>query len=123
MALKKGQAAKYWISRVKEILKQPAILSPRHRRSKSKEVQQLLRQEAKLFITDDDVLYRKNKEQHQVALPHSLKEAVYRKLHINMAHVGADRTLPANTLGKSNLILWLYFGKLRKLLSANDDGT
>ena len=26
---------------------------------------------------------------------------------------------PANTLRKSNVILWLYFGNLRKLLSAN----
>ena len=30
---------------------------------------------------------------------------------------------PANTLGKSNVILWLYFGNLRKLLSANANGT
>ena len=32
-------------------------------------------------------------------------------------------TDPANTLRKSNVILWLYFGNLRKLLSANDDVT
>ena len=32
-------------------------------------------------------------------------------------------TIPANTLRKSNVILWLYFGNLRKLLSANDDVT
>ena len=30
---------------------------------------------------------------------------------------------PANTLRKSNVILWLFFGKLRNLLSANVDGT
>ena len=45
--IKKGQRAEYYISRVKQILKQPARLYPRHRRSKSKEVQLLLRQEAK----------------------------------------------------------------------------
>ena len=78
---------------VKEILKQPARLSPRHRKSESKKVQQVLRQEAKLFISDDDVLYRKNKEHYQVILPHALKEAVYRELHINMVHPGANRTL------------------------------
>ena len=45
---------------MEEILKEPTRLSPRHRRSESKEVQQLLWKEAKLFISDDDVLYRKN---------------------------------------------------------------
>ena len=64
-----------------------------HRRSKSKEVKQLLWQESNLLISDDDVLYHKNKKQLQVALPHALIEAVYRELHINMAHLGADRTL------------------------------
>ena len=78
---------------MKEILKQPTRLSPRHRRSESKEVKQLLQQKANLFISDDDVLYRKNKEQHQVVLRHSLKEAVCRELHINMPHLDADRTL------------------------------
>ena len=91
--IKKGQRAEYWISRVNEILKQPTRLSPRCRRSELREVQQLLRQETKLFINNDDVLYRKNREQHQVVLPHALKETVYRELHINMAHLGADRTL------------------------------
>ena len=91
--IKKGQKREYWISRVKEILKQPTRLSPRHRRSDSKEVQQLLWKEGKLFISDDDVLYHKNKEQHQMLLPHALKEAVYRELHINMTHLGADKTL------------------------------
>ena len=89
--IKEGQRAEYWISKVKEILKQPARLSSSHRRSESKKVQQLLRQEAKLFIRDDDVLYLKTKEQHQVVLPHALKEAFYRELHINMAHLGAHK--------------------------------
>ena len=73
--------------------KKTTRLSPRHRKSESKEVQQLLRLEAKLFISNDNVLYRKNKEQHEVVLPHAIKEAVYRELHINMAHPGADGTL------------------------------
>ena len=91
--IKKEQKAKYWISRAKTILKQPTRLSPRYRRSESKEVQQLLPQEAKFFFSDDDVLYRQNKEQQQVVLPHALKEAVYREVPIKMAHLGADRTL------------------------------
>ena len=79
--IQKGERAEYWIPRVKEILKQPARLSCRNRRSESKEVQQLLRQESKLFISGD-VLYRKYNEQHHVVLPHALKKAVYRELHI-----------------------------------------
>ena len=35
----------------------------------------------------------KIEEQHQVVLPHALNKAVYRELHINMDHLGADRTL------------------------------
>ena len=31
--------------------------------------------------------------------------------------------IPVNTLHKSNAILWLYFGTLHKLLSANVDVT
>ena len=34
-----------------------------------------------------------------------------------------DTTFPANTLRNSNVILWLYFGNLRKLLYANVDVT
>ena len=30
---------------------------------------------------------------------------------------------PANILHKSNVTQWLHFGNLRKLLSANADGT
>ena len=46
-----------------------------------------------MFISDDNVLYRKNKEQHQFVSTHALKEAVYRELHINMAYLSADTTL------------------------------
>ena len=56
-------------------------------------MKQLVRQGTKLFISDDDVLHRKNKAQHQFVLPHALKEAVYRELHINMTHLGVERTL------------------------------
>ena len=60
--IKKGHGAEQF-RRVKEILKQPTrLLSPKHRKSESKEVQQPLQQEAKLFISDDDVIYRKNRE-------------------------------------------------------------
>ena len=35
----------------------------------------------------------------------------------------SSKAFPANTLHKSNVILWLYFGNLRKLLSSNVDVT
>ena len=53
----------------------------------------MLRQGAKFFISDDDVICHKNKEQHQFALPHALKEAIYRESHIKVAYLGADITL------------------------------
>lgn len=44
----------------------------------------MLKQEGNLFINDDNVLYRKSKEQHQIILPHAFKEDVCRGLHINI---------------------------------------
>ena len=54
-----------------------SFLMTMHRRSEPREVQ-LLRKKIKIFISDDDVLYCKNKEQLQIILPHAIMEAVYR---------------------------------------------
>ena len=47
------------------------------------------------------------------------------RLHLDHVTLSQNRfcSFPANKLRKSNLILRLYFGNLRKLFSANVDGT
>ena len=96
MTSKKGQRADYWISRVKEILKQPTRLSPRHRRSTTiEEVNQKKYNNCygkeQSFLSVMMMPYAiKNKEQHQFALPHAIKEAIYRESHIKVAYLGAD---------------------------------
>ena len=48
-----------------------------------------------LLVGSDNILYRKikGKDDKQVVLPSRLKPLVYKKLHVNMGHLGYDRTL------------------------------
>ena len=41
----------------------------------------------------EDILYRKKQQQpRQLILPSKLKPLVYNELHVNMGHLGTDRT-------------------------------
>ena len=42
---------------------------------------------------------------------------------LNLSMNISEKCFPANTLPKFNVILWLYFGNLSKLLSASVDVT
>ena len=48
-----------------------------------------------LLVGTDNILYRKikGKEDKQVVLPSRLKPLVYKELHVNMGHLGYERTL------------------------------
>ena len=69
--IQKGEMAEYWIPRVKKILKRSTRLSSRHRRSESKEIQQLLRQESTFFISGD-VSYTVNIRNNTMSYYHML---------------------------------------------------
>ena len=91
--LKKGQQSEHWIVRVKNIVKENAVLTPAEKKKEPPDVQRLLSEQSKLSVNDNDLLYRKSKDYHQIILPCRYKEAVYKELHMNMIHLGADRTL------------------------------
>ena len=58
--IRKVQRAEYWISGVKEILKQPERLLPKHRRKKFNNCYS--KKQCCLLVMIDDVLYCKSRE-------------------------------------------------------------
>ena len=78
--LKKGQQSKHWIVRVKNIIKENAVLAPAEKKKEPPDVQRLLREQLKLSIDNNDVLCRKSNDYHQIILPCRYKEAVYKEL-------------------------------------------
>ena len=91
--LKKGQQSEHWIVRVKNIVKENAVLTPDEKKKEPPDVQRLLREQSKLSVNDNDLLYRKSNDYQQIILLCRYKEAVYKELHMHMIHPGADRTL------------------------------
>ena len=79
------------IKRVKEILRQQTVLSIDQKQQESKLVRRLLRERNKLSITDEDILVRSTLENRQIVLPSSHHHIIFQELHVNMAHLGADR--------------------------------
>ena len=60
----------------------------------SKEVRGFLRDFEKLFISKDDgILYRTTAERTQLVLQRKVVPLVFTELHVNMSHLGKDRTL------------------------------
>ena len=60
----------------------------------SKEVRGFLRDFEKLFISkDDSILYRTTAERTQLVLQRKVVPLVFTELHVNMSHLGKDRTL------------------------------
>ena len=70
-----------------------AYLSPYGRKQESRTVQLLLREWKKLKIGTDGILYRLSGEVRQVVLPAVLRQQVYKELHEEMGHVGAERII------------------------------
>ena len=60
-----------------------AILSLAEKKKEPPDVQQLLTEQSKLFINDNDLMYRKINDCHQMILLSRYKEALYGKLHMN----------------------------------------
>ncbi|KAL3966228.1 nuclear receptor co-repressor 2 [Sarotherodon galilaeus] len=57
------------------------------------DVRILLRQWSRVHINDDGVLYRRVKGRDQLLLPKEHRDTVFRELHKEMGHLGAERTL------------------------------
>ena len=61
----------------------------------SNSFQRLIREFKHFLIGSDNILYRKikGKEDKQVVLSIRLKPVLYKELHVNMGHLGYERTL------------------------------
>ena len=80
------------IKRLKEIVDDNIDLtSMQDKQQESTLVRRLLRERAKLKVTDKNLLVRSTNDVNQIVLPSSLRWIVFQELHENMAHLGADR--------------------------------
>ena len=103
--IKTAQNADTDINRVMKPKLSNAYLPPYERKKESHDVQLLLRDWKKLRIGTDGILYRLSGSIRQVVLPKSLHHQVYKKLHEEMGHLGADRV---TDLAREKILLAAY---------------
>ena len=91
----KAQEEENWIKIVEDAIKSNNSLGKESISSNSFQLNGLMREFKHLLVSSDNILYRKNKNKKDklVLLPSRLKPLVYRELHVNMDHLGYERTL------------------------------
>ena len=91
----KAQEEENWIKTVKDTIRNKNSLDKKTISSNSFQLKGLMREFKHLLVGTDNILYRKikGKENKQVILPSRLKPLVYKELHVNMGHLGYERTL------------------------------
>uniref|UniRef100_A0A3B3SXZ0 Gypsy retrotransposon integrase-like protein 1 n=1 Tax=Paramormyrops kingsleyae TaxID=1676925 RepID=A0A3B3SXZ0_9TELE len=62
-------------------------------RSRGREARGLMRERARLYLDEHGLLFRKTVTHHQMVLPRTYHELVYKELHKDMGHLGAERVL------------------------------
>ena len=82
------------ISRLNVLKNKGMKLNDVQKSKESKEVRDFVRDFQKLFISKDDgILYRTTAERTQLVSPKKLVPLVFTELHVNIGHLGKDRTL------------------------------
>ena len=91
----KSQEKENWIKTVKDTIRNKNSLDEETINSNSSQLKGLIREFKHLLVGTDIILYKKikGKEDKQVVLPSRLKPLVYKELHVNMGHLGYERTL------------------------------
>ena len=89
----KSQEEDRTVGRVIELMKQGKVPTVRQRRQESHDVQVLLRSWSRLSRDEDGVLWRQSGEQRQLVLPKKYRPLIYRELHEEMGHLGAERVV------------------------------
>lgn len=69
------------------------LLKGRALRAEPPEVRILLRQWSRLYVNDDEVLYRSANGRDQLLLPQKQRDTVFRERHKEIGHLGTERTL------------------------------
>ena len=80
---------------MKDAIKSKNSLDKESISSNSFQLKRLIREFKHFLVGSDNILYRKikGKEDKQVVLPIRLKPVLYKELHVNMGHLGYERTL------------------------------
>ena len=91
----KAQEEENWIKTVKDAIKSKNPLDKESISSNSFQLKRLIREFKHFLVGSDNILYRKikGKEDKQVVLSIRLKPVLYKELHVNMGHLGYERTL------------------------------
>ncbi|TKS65275.1 Retrovirus-related Pol polyprotein [Collichthys lucidus] len=89
--IRTAQNADLVINRVVTLKKTHVHLKHKDKLAENEDVRQLLREWSRLQIDGDGILQRKTATRKQLVVPVSLKPVVYKHLHEEMGHLGADR--------------------------------
>ena len=89
--IRKAQNADLVISRVVALKKTHTYLKHKDKLTEDEAVRQLLREWPRLQIDREGILRRETATRKQLVVPESLKLVVYKHLHEEMGHLGADR--------------------------------
>ncbi|KAJ0016367.1 hypothetical protein NQD34_014657 [Periophthalmus magnuspinnatus] len=79
------------IQRVSNLKKKYTYLKYKDKIAENEQVRILLREWQRLVLDEDGLLWRKTSGRTQLVVPESMKPLVYRYLHEEMGHLGADR--------------------------------
>ncbi len=89
--IRTAQNADLVINRVVTLKKTNVHLKHKDKLTENEGVRQLLREWPRLQIDGDGILRRETATRKQLVVPESLKPMVYKHLHVEMGHLGADR--------------------------------
>ncbi|KAK7904447.1 hypothetical protein WMY93_017054 [Mugilogobius chulae] len=89
--LKAKQDADPVIQRVASLKRNYTYLKYKEKAAEGEQVQTLLREWSRLQLDGDGLLWRKTDQRTQLVVPESLKPLLYKNLHEDMGHLGAER--------------------------------
>ena len=91
--IQQAQRQDQTIGRVVHLMQSGRRPTTRERQLESPDTQHLLHEWAKLSLDSEGVLRRDNGKHSQIVLPKKFHRLVYKELHEEMGHLGADRVL------------------------------
>lgn len=89
--IRASQNADPTISRVLVLKRTHAYLKYKQKLAENEAVRQLIREWPRLQVDGDGILRRETVSRTQLVVPESLKAIIYKHLHEEMGHLGADR--------------------------------
>ena len=91
--IRKAQDQGDWIGKIKDVKEFQKNMTTADVSKESFQFKRLCRELHNLELSIDKIFYRKEDENNQLMLPSRLKPLVFKELHVDMGHLGYDRTL------------------------------